>query len=71
MTDEQAEEYREEAARLSALSVADQREVLAIYRGCAENPKLTRQRREWNRERVEALERTLKRLNRKKKSRDS
>jgi hypothetical protein len=71
MTDEKEQEFREEAERLSALTVADQREVLAIYRECAENRKLPRREREWNRERIEALTRHLKRLNRKKKSKET
>lgn len=67
MSDEQ--EYREEAERLAAIPIQDQRAVLAIYRECAENKKLAKQDRESNKARVEALERHLRRLNRKKKPR--
>ena len=67
MTPDQEEEFREEAERLAAIPVADQQAVLAIYRECARNKKLTRKERDWNKARVEALERHLKRLNRKKK----
>ena len=60
-------EYQEEAERLATIPAEDQKAVLAIYRECAQNPKLTRKDREWNKQRVEALERHLKRLNRRKK----
>jgi len=61
-------EYREEAERLATIPVEDQIAVLDIYRSCAENTKLPRRARELNRERIEALERHLRRLNRAKKT---
>jgi hypothetical protein len=61
------DEFREEAERLAALPPDDQEAVLDIYRGCAANPKLSRRERTWNRVRVKALERHLKRLKRRKK----
>ena len=67
MDADKEQEYREEAERLAAIPVEDQKAVLAIYRECAQNTKLPRKDREWNKQRVEALERHLKRLNRRKK----
>ena len=61
------DEFCEEAERLAALPPDDQEAVLDIYRECTGNPKLPRRDREWNRVRVEALERHLKRLKRKKR----
>lgn len=69
MEAEKEREHREEAERLVTIPVEDQKAVLAIYRTCAENPKLARRERAWNRQRIEALERHLKRLNRAKKTR--
>ena len=68
MTPEQEQAYREEAERLATIPVEDQIAVLDIYRSCAENPKLPRRERELNRQRIEALERHLRRLNRAKKT---
>jgi hypothetical protein len=34
------EEYLAEAKRLAQLPVADQKEILALYRQCAANPKI-------------------------------
>lgn len=59
--------YGEEAERLATLPICDQKAVLDIYRGCAENPKLSPRQRQWNRLRVAALERHLRRLNKRKK----
>ena len=67
MTPVQEQEFREEAERLAAIPIEDQKAVLDIYRSCARNPRLPRREREWNRARVEALERHLKRLKRKNK----
>lgn len=64
---EQEQEFREEAERLATIPFEDQKAVLAIYRECAENKQHTREEKAWNKARVEALERHLKRLNRKKK----
>jgi len=58
------QEYREEAKRLALLSIEDQREIIAIYRECAKNPKATKREREWGLARVRALQRHLRRLNR-------
>jgi hypothetical protein len=56
--------YREEAKQLALLSIEDQREIIAIYRACAKNPKTPKQEREWGLARVRALERHLRQLNR-------
>jgi hypothetical protein len=57
-------EHREEAKRLALLPVEDQREIIAIYRACAKNPKTPKREREWGLARVKALEKHLRRLNR-------
>jgi esterase/lipase superfamily enzyme len=67
MTPEQAQEYREEAERLAELSRDDQRRAVALIRAPADNPKVGKRDREEARERADALERHLRRLNRKKK----
>ena len=69
MNHEQEQEWREEAERLALLPKADQREIIAIYRECAENPKIPKLERAWGLARVKALERHLRRLNRVGKSR--
>jgi hypothetical protein len=61
------QEYRQEAERLARLSREDQEEILGLHRSTAENPKAPKRERELARERVDALERHLRRLNRKKK----
>ena len=61
---EQEQEYREEAERLALLSVEDQREIIAMHRSTANNPKAPKREREITRERADALERHLRRLNR-------
>jgi hypothetical protein len=60
-------EYREEAERLARLPVADQKEIIALHRSVADNPKAPKRDRDAARERVDALERHLRRLNRAKK----
>jgi hypothetical protein len=61
------QEYRAEAERLAELPRDVQRQAIALIRAPAENPKVGRRDREDARERAEALERHLRRLNRKKK----
>jgi hypothetical protein len=69
MTAEQGDEYKAEAERLSLLPPADQREIIALHRSVAGNPKLPKVDRRAAAERADALERHLRRLNRKNKSR--
>jgi len=69
MTPEQEQEYREEAQRLAMLPVDEQKQILALYRECASNPKVPKRERVWGLVRVKALERHLRRLNRAGKSR--
>jgi hypothetical protein len=59
--------YLEEAERLALLSRADQKEIIALHRSTANNPKAPKRDRELARERADALERHLRRLNRRKK----
>jgi hypothetical protein len=61
------QEYREEAERLAKLPPEDQKEILSLHRSTAENPKAPKRERELARERLAALERHLRRLNRKEK----
>jgi hypothetical protein len=53
------QEYHEEAERLSQLPVEDQREVIALHRSIASNPKVPKREREAGKERADALERLL------------
>jgi hypothetical protein len=62
MTD--GDEYRAEAERLANLPRADQRKVIALHRSVAANPKLPTVDRRAAAERADALERHLRRLNR-------
>lgn len=59
MTPEQEQEYREEAARLALLPVADQHEIIALHRSVASNPKVPKREREAGKARADALERFL------------
>jgi len=67
MTPEQEEEYRAEAERLAEVPRDVQRQAVAIVRAPADNPKVGKRDREEARERADALERHLRRLNRRKK----
>lgn len=69
MADQPEQEHRAEAERLALLPVEDQREIIAIYRACAKNPKIPKAERQWGLARVRALERHLRGLNRARKSR--
>lgn len=59
-------EYRAEAERLALLPRDVQRKAVAIIRAPAADPKLRKTDRKAARERADALERQLQRLNRKK-----
>jgi hypothetical protein len=59
-------EHREEAERLAELPAADQREIIALHRSVASNRKAPKADRRQARERADALERHLRRLNRAK-----
>jgi hypothetical protein len=61
------QEYREEAARLAQLPAEVQRQAVAIIRAPADNPRVGKRDREEARRRADALERHLRRLNRRKK----
>ena len=67
MTPEQEQEYREEAERLALLPRDAQRQAVALIRGPADNSKVGKRDREEAGERADALERHLRRLNRRKK----
>jgi hypothetical protein len=60
------QDYRAEAERLALLPVADQREIIALHRSVADNAKVPKRDRETARQRADALERHLRRLNRRK-----
>jgi hypothetical protein len=53
------QEYREEAERLALLPVPEQREIIALHRSIADNPKVPKREREAGRQRADALERLL------------
>jgi hypothetical protein len=53
------QEYRAEAERLALLSVADRREIIALHRSVARNPKVPKREREAGLKRAAALERLL------------
>ena len=52
--------HRDEAARLAALAVEDQRAFVAMLRADAANRKVPKRDRDFARERADALERILK-----------
>jgi len=60
-------EYAAEAERLAKLPRADQREIIALHRAVAGNPKLPTRDRRAAAERANALDRHLRRLNRQRK----
>ncbi len=53
-------EFREEAERLAQLPREDQREIIALHRSVADNPKVPKRDREEARRLADALERLLK-----------
>ena len=61
------QEYREEAERLAVLPRDVQRQAIVLIRAPADNPKVKKRDREEARRRADALERHLRRLNRRKK----
>ena len=61
MTPEKEQEYREEAERLAELPVADQKQIIALHRGIADDSKVPMRDRDLARERADALERHLRR----------
>ncbi len=64
------QEHRAEAERLAQLPRADQREIIALHRSVASNPKVPKWERQAGLERAAALERLL-RLAPKKRKRKS
>jgi hypothetical protein len=57
--EEQDKEWREEAERLALLPKADQREIIALHRSVADNPKVRKADREAAAQRADALEKHL------------
>jgi hypothetical protein len=53
------QEYRDEAARLALLPVADQQEIIALHRSVASKPKVPKRERQAGMERAAALEKLL------------
>jgi hypothetical protein len=53
------QEHRAEAARLRCVDRDTQRQIIAIHRNTAENRKLSKQDRDFARQRADALERIL------------
>jgi hypothetical protein len=64
--DQREQEFRDEAARLAQLPREIQRQAVALIRAPADDPRVPRADRRAARERAEALERHLRRLNRRK-----
>ena len=62
------QEYREEAERLALLPKADQREIIALHRSVAANPKVPKRERDSGKARADALERLLGLAKKKPKS---
>jgi hypothetical protein len=58
---------REEAERLSALPLDVQRKAVALIRAPADDPKVSKRDRQEASRRADALERHLRRLNRRKR----
>jgi hypothetical protein len=67
MSPAQEQETREEAKRLAELPITDQKQIIALHRGIADDEKVPEGDRDFARERADALERHLRRLNREKK----
>jgi hypothetical protein len=67
LSHDKEQEYREEAERLTLLPPEDQKEIVALHRSAATNPRAPKRDRTLARERADALERHLRRLNRRKK----
>jgi hypothetical protein len=62
-----ADEHLAEAERLAQLPREDQRAIIALHRSVADDPAVSRRDRGLARERAQALDRHLRRLNRAKK----
>ena len=58
---------REEAERLSTLPLDVQRKAVALIRAPADDPKVSKRDRQEARQRADAVERHLRRLNRRKR----
>jgi hypothetical protein len=63
------EQFQAEAERLALLPVEDQREIIALYRSIAENPRVPKREREAGMKRIDVLERLLGLASRKRKKR--
>jgi hypothetical protein len=64
---EQERDYRAEAERLARLPREVQRQAVALIRAPADDPKVDKRNRREARDRADALERHLRRLNRRKR----
>jgi hypothetical protein len=64
---EKEKEYRDEAERLAQLPRDLQRKAVALIRAPADDPKVGQRDRREARKRAEAVERNLRRLNRRKR----
>jgi hypothetical protein len=64
----QEQEFRAEAERLALPPRQDQRKILGMLRECADNPKTPKRERNAGLARIRALERHLRRLNRRAES---
>jgi hypothetical protein len=67
LTPEQKREFKEEAKRLALLPREEQRQIIALHRSVAGDPKVSKRDRDLARERADALKRYLHRLNHGKK----
>ncbi len=65
---DEEQEYGAEAERLAQLPRDVQRQAVALIRGPADDPKVSERDRAEARARADALERHLRRLNRRKKN---
>ena len=66
MTPEKEQEYRAEAERLAQLPADVQKQAVALIRVPSDDPNVDERDREEARQRADALERHLRRLNRRK-----
>src|SRR5688572_9026632 len=65
----ESEQYRDEADRLALLPVTDQREIIALHRSLASNPKIPKRDRDAGLKRAAALETLLGLAKRSRKGR--
>ena len=61
------QQHREEAERLALLPVEEQKQIIAMHRADANNPKVPKRDRAFAAERADALEWHFRRLRKKRK----